>query len=307
MKIYINRRPVDGAWGGGNRYLKALVYKLADRGHSIAYDLYDRNIEKYICFDPRPNDKGVAYHDIYKASRETGAKLIQRVGDIGSHGKPALRKMVELSIESSDEVIFVSDWTRKSIGYNGKCHIVYNHPAPEFMKARRKPTEISKKIKIVTHHWSDNLMKGFELYRALDKYIGENGKIEFTYCGRWPSEITSLENSSHVNPLDDPSEIADLISQSDLYVSASIAEPSGNHAIEAKFVGLPVLYHSLGGGIAEYCRGFGSSYSNFEGLLKLIKKWEPLEERLKHYELSKMLDKSIDDTVAEYVEIIESC
>lgn len=305
MKIYINRRPVDGAWGGGNRFLKALVQGLGRRGHSVSYNLTESDIDKYVCFDPRPNDRGESYENIFDASRSTGGKLIQRVGDIGSHGKPALRKMVELSVGRSDEVIFVSEWARNSINYNGPCQVIYNNPVPEFAAARKLPREIEGDVKIVTHHWSDNLMKGFDIYRALDKWIGENGGIEFTYCGRWPKELGGLKNSKHIQPLDHSEDIAELITESDIYLTASLSEPSGNHAIEAKFTGLPILYHSMGGGIVEYCRDFGTPYSNLDGLIKAIEKWKPLLVRELNYERALHLKDTIEETIAQYIEVIE--
>ena len=305
MKIYINRKPVNGAWGGGNRYVKALVYSLSSRGHSICYNLNERNIEKYVCFDPRPNESGEDYDRIYSASRETGGKIVQRVGDIGSHGKPALRKMVELSVQKSDEVIFVSEWARRAINYKGEYHLIYNYPVANFIKARRPPRQIEGRVKVLTHHWSDNPMKGFDTYRALDKWIGENGEIEFTYCGRWPSNLPELRNSKHIGPIDGTMEIAELIASSDLYLTASLSEPSGNHAIEAKFTGVPVLYNSLGGGIAEYCKGYGAQYSNIQGLIKLIKEWSDLDLRMKNFEKVSLINSTVQETISRYIEVIE--
>ena len=54
MKIYLNRRPVSGPWGGGNKTVSMLSKSLTELGHKVVYQLED-NIDIIFCFDPRPN------------------------------------------------------------------------------------------------------------------------------------------------------------------------------------------------------------------------------------------------------------
>ena len=53
-----------------------------------------------------------------------------------------------------------------------------------------------------------------------------------------------------------------------LYITASINEPSGNHHIEAAQCGLSILYIDSGG-ITEYCKDFGVAYTK-ENLIEKI-------------------------------------
>ena len=46
MKIYFNRKPVVGPWGGGNKTLHALV-EAVSRKHEITYSL-DEDVELLI-------------------------------------------------------------------------------------------------------------------------------------------------------------------------------------------------------------------------------------------------------------------
>ena len=39
MKIYFNRKPVTGPWGGGNKTLTAITDKLLQTGHNVVYEL----------------------------------------------------------------------------------------------------------------------------------------------------------------------------------------------------------------------------------------------------------------------------
>ena len=116
------------------------------------------------------------------------------------------------------------------------------------------------KLKIVTHHWSRNWMKGFDSYLLLDKLIGKKewkNKIEFTYIGNFPEDIT-FENTKLISPKTGL-ELSNELKNYDLYITGSLNEPSGNHHIEAAMCGLPILYIESGG-IPEYCNEYGVSF-----------------------------------------------
>ena len=66
MKVYLNRTPVVGPWGGGNKTLTQLVQKLKERGHEVVFELTHKDIDVYFCFDPRPNSHGDWYGSIYE-------------------------------------------------------------------------------------------------------------------------------------------------------------------------------------------------------------------------------------------------
>ena len=81
------------------------------------------------------------------------------------------------------------------------------------------------------------------------------------------------------------SELADEIRKSDLYLTASINEPSGNHHIEGAQCGLPLLYINSGG-IPEYCDGFGLMFdeNNFEEKLNEIhSKYSEYKDAIQNY------------------------
>ncbi len=45
MKIYINREPVSGPWGGGNKTLQALIDRIKDEGSQVTFDLSESDID----------------------------------------------------------------------------------------------------------------------------------------------------------------------------------------------------------------------------------------------------------------------
>ena len=58
-------------------------------------------------------------------------------------------------------------------------------------------------LKLVTHHWGGNYMKGFDVYSKLDNLLSSkelNKHINFTYIGNLPKNFY-FRNSTHIQPL----------------------------------------------------------------------------------------------------------
>ena len=95
MKVYINRRPKKGPWGGGIKTVNKLVDALTAEGHDVTFQLVP-NIDIIFCIDPRPNEYGEWYQTFlqYKSVYQE-TKIVQRVGDLGTHSKPELTHLVK--------------------------------------------------------------------------------------------------------------------------------------------------------------------------------------------------------------------
>ena len=110
-------------------------------------------------------------------------------------------------------------------------------------------------------------------------------KIEFTYIGNNSPEY-NLKNTHLIRPLAGL-ELAEKIKEHHIYVTASVNEPSGNHHIEAAQCGLPILYKDSGG-IPEYCKGYGVSFSNdfIQKLKFIINDYNNQKEKISQYPFS---------------------
>ena len=117
MKIYINREPVTGPWGGGNKIICNLSDRLKDLGHEVVYRLFDEDIDVIYCQDPRPNQHGEWYQHFLNHRTLFKSKIIQRVGDVGTHGKPELFDLVKKTSNISDFLIFPSEWSKQKIEF----------------------------------------------------------------------------------------------------------------------------------------------------------------------------------------------
>ena len=68
-----------------------------------------------------------------------------------------------------------------------------------------KKWDQSLPLKIVTHHWSNNLMKGFDVYKHVDKLLEKKkkwkGNFKFTYIGNLPKDFSFKKcKKNHVKP-----------------------------------------------------------------------------------------------------------
>ena len=295
--FYFNRLPVLGPWGGGNKTLTALAERLLGMGHEVTGD-HRRDMDAIFCVDPRPNQTGVTYQDLFHLSASKRIPLIQRVGDVGTHGKPDLTYLVKFSTALSSRVIFTSEWARDFVGCTRDSTVISNGALPIFYGKRRESRPIGVRPRIVTHHWSNNPLKGIAAYEALQDAI-EAGSLnaEFTYIGRSSDRLAPRT----VSPVD-ADQLSEMLPRHDIYLSASLWEAGANHIVEAMACGLPVIYNRDGGSIPEYCQGRGLSFSTasqmIDAIANVLRDYETFRQQSHTY------TRTIDDVVDQYVEVL---
>lgn len=305
MKIFFNRFPRFEPYGGGNQFLVKMVNSLEKRGHKVCFHL-EQDIDLIFMMDPRPGDFGYSIDHIqeYK-SVFPRTKILHRVNECDA--RKSTNYMDSLLIRGmniSDNVIFISEWLRdyfKNLGFQRDSSVIYNGCDLESFGISENKN-ISDPVKVVTHHWSDNYMKGFDIYIEIDKFLIENpGAFEFTYVGRYWSGYTP-KATKIVSPLSGRLLGSELKSH-DIYVTASRYEPCGMHHIEGAACGLPVLYHSESGGIKELCKNHGIEFSDFDQFLagmKAIKR-----DYSKFRDMIDVNSLDINECCKRYTEIIE--
>ena len=306
MKIFFNRVPRQEPYGGGNQFLYSLVKKLETEGHEVVYHLQD-DIDLIFMMDPRPGDIGYSVQHIaaYK-SQNPQTKVLHRVNECDKRkGTSGLDELLLKSMSFSSSVVFISEWLKEyfcELGFTGKSNVIYNGCNTDHFYPKLDG-QLGSTIKLVTHHWSDNWMKGFDIYTDLDKYLSENreSRIEFTYIGRYYKAYTPSSTK-----IIDPTMGKDLgtkIREHDIYVTASRFEPCGMHHIEGSASGLPVLYHSDGGGINEFCKNHGYEYKNFEDFLekldRLVKNYNSIKDQIDYQKMD------INYCIDQYIKVIK--
>jgi glycosyltransferase involved in cell wall biosynthesis len=282
--IAINMRPTPSPWGGGNQWLNQIVPFLQRKGYAVRFDLHE-SVDCVILADPRLSGTVTFGVDDIKAHRRRypHTLCIHRINENDQRkNTDFMDKLLGEANVVSDHTIFISEWLRD---YHAKRwfglsrpHTVISNGADDSIYHPGGSAEFagSHPLRLVTHHWSDNMMKGFPVYVQIDERIAD-GKLpgtEFWVIGRWPKAIRWRAARSFAPT--HGGNLAQLLRQCHVYVTASLWEPGGMHFIEGAQCGLPLLYHLDGGGIVEVASRFGVGFrDDVEGAIGTMREQYP--------------------------------
>ena len=271
MKISIGMNLQSGPWGGGNQFGQALVEYLRQQGAEVYFDLANPNLDLILLTEPRSALRISAYSDKdiikYLLRKNWQTIVVHRVNECDERkGTTGVNQRLIRANFCADYTVFISRWLQDlflSQGLKMPAYgVILNGANPQIFHANGyKPWDKSSKLKLVTHHWGANHLKGFDVYQRLDNMLAEpkfRQKVEFTYIGNLPQDF-HFSNVRHIPP-QSGLELAQSIKSHHVYLTASQNEPAGMHHIEGAMCGLPLLYRKSGA-LPEYCQGFGVSFT----------------------------------------------
>ena len=296
MKISIGTKIKEGPWGGGNLFAINLRNHLINNGHTVTNNLEDDDIDLILITEPRKTSESSSFTHVdvlkYRDLVKQDVLVVHRVNECDERKNTNfVNQYLMEANQIADYTVFVSNWLLETYldqGLNNKNNYVILSGANSevFNKEGFNEWDGKSKLKIVTHHWGAHWNKGFNIYEKLDSLLGEDeykDKIEFNYIGNLPKKF-KFKNSKVTKPLSGKL-LADEIKKNNLYLTASINEPSGNHHIEGAQCGLPILFINSGG-TPEYFNGFGIQFEegNFENKLnEMIKNYSKYIKKIKKY------------------------
>ena len=304
MKVFFNRVPRNEPYGGGNQFLVTMVNHLVECGHEVTFHL-EEGVDAIFLMDPRPGDIGYSIQHVGHYKQQfPQTKILHRINECDKRkGTNFMDDLLMSSAALADEVVFISQWLSDYFvkkGFNSAHHVVYNGCDLDHFSSDSEKLFNPRRPRLVTHHWSDNWLKGFDLYTQIDKYLQDHDDFEFTYVGRYNSEYSPIATNI-VDPLHGKA-LGDELRQHDIYVTASRWEPCGMHHVEGAASGLPIIFHSDTGGIKELCLRHGEEYVQFDEFLVSLKK---ISENYKEY--VDKIDRNyldINRCVSEYSDIL---
>lgn len=246
MKINILFPFVDGPYGGGNQFLKALKKEFERKGR-YEEDSYRADA---VIFNSFPFEE--RFKILWRLIRLkwAGKKIIHRVdGPISTYrdSNPAVdQRIFRLNHWLADATVFQSEYSRKAnieLGFKAKGidTIIINAPDPEiFNQAGREPFVDNRKMRLVAVSWSTHPNKGFEAYRWLDENL-DFTQYEMSFAGRSPVRFKHIRELGALKS----SDLSCELKKHDVFVSASRFECCSNALLEAMHCGLvPVVIRS---------------------------------------------------------------
>lgn len=313
MKIAIGYNIIKGPWGGGNRFAIDLNDALVGLGHTVKFDLKDKDIDIILLTDPRAFSPSVSFSTgavlRYLLFTNPQSIVVHRVNECDERKNTNhMNKALLRANWCADHTIFVGTWLTElsswKNNFNNNYSVILNGSNKEiFDNSNRLKWNEKEPLKLVTHHWGGNLMKGFDIYSKIDQMLDVDKwkkLIDFTYIGNLPNGF-NFKNVNYIKPMNGK-KLANAIKKNHIYVTASINEPGGNHQNEAGLCGLPILYRNSGC-LPEYCEGYGIQFdrSDFEeSLMKMINNYNFYFKKVKNY------PHSSDKTSLSYIQLFES-
>lgn len=268
--VAINRRPVRSAWGGGNQWLDQIIRSLRSNAYSVRFSL-NGQVDCVLLADPRSGSTVTFDASAVRAYKSLNPRVacIHRVNDNDKHRGSTFRDRLQAEgNQVADHTVFLSEWLRD---YEAErwfdprrpnSVIVSGADTRDFHSVGSAVLRAGETMRLVTHHWSREWNKGFSVYAEIDRLIasGDLPSTELWVIGRWPEEMKWT--SARTFPPSRAADVAKLLRQCHVYVTASQWESGGMHFIEGAQCGLPVIYHVNGGGIVEVARRFGIGFTD---------------------------------------------
>jgi glycosyltransferase involved in cell wall biosynthesis len=271
MKIHILFKFIEGPWGGGNQFLKALTNEFI-KMNVYEEDPYHADV---ILFNSYPSSNENLFKEILRLKKKA-TLVVHRIDGPISYVR-GRDEQVDVIIYYfnhyfSDGTIFQSKWSKKKnyilgLKKNNFEIIINNAPDSEIFNRIGK-TEFSRNRKscLISTCWSANWNKGFEIYKWLDNNL-DFKRYNMSFVGNSPIKFRNIH---HIPPVTSK-ELAQILKKNDIFVTASKKDPCSNSLIEALHCGLPAIALK-DGGHPEIIQNAGELFNKAEEIPTLLEK-----------------------------------
>lgn len=284
-------------YGGGNQFMMALRKGLTQLGVDVRENELTEEIDAYIL-----NSIHFDVDRFLEFGRKHRLNVVHRIdGPIHMIRGFDLEKDIlcyELNEKFAGATVLQSNWVYKNI-----VKLNYRPVSPSiiinavdsdiFHREGRVKFSKNRKTRLISSSWSNNPRKGGPVYKWIEDNL-DWSRFEYTFVGNASEEFSRIRR---VEPV--PSEdLADLLRQHDIYITASQNDPCSNAVIEALSCGLPTLFLN-DGGHPELVGAGGLPFSSNEEILP------QLDRLVENYEMFQNLIvvSKLSDVAAKYLSI----
>lgn len=267
--ISIFHKFVKPPYGGGNQFSMALRARFEGLGYAVETNTISRSTRACLFnsfnFDfELLRNKKAKRPDCAMAHRVDGPISVYRGREDGID-----KKIEAINKELADLTIFQSNYSmeeHKKLGLEFKNpSVIMNACDPDIFNSNGKSGyDPGRKIKLISNSWSDNPNKGGDIYKWIEERI-DWGKYEYTFVGRSSHKFNKIKVIPPVGSF----ELAGILKEHDIYITASRHDPCSNSLIEALSCGLPAVYLKSGGHpeiVGKAGRGFGENQEAIEAI-----------------------------------------
>jgi glycosyltransferase involved in cell wall biosynthesis len=171
--------------------------------------------------------------------------------------------IAKLNQEFADVTVFQSEYSlraHRDLAIDlARPVVIRNAVDPAiFYPPATAPVLLGRKVRVVSTSWSANPNKGGPTHKWLERNLDWE-RYEFTFVGRSSVE---LERARSLPPRTS-SALAHFLRSQDVYLAASLHDPSSNALLEALACGLPAVF-ARSGGHPEIVGAAGIGFDSFE-------------------------------------------
>lgn len=297
LKIALSNEIKQGPWGGGNQFLISFKRYFEKKGAIVVHHL-EEGLDLIILINPKRSSGTFNHVDIKKYKKKhPGTIVIHRINETDKAKNTSHINRIRLKANRiADAVVFISKWVRDYYIQKGfdsffPHTVIQNGPDERIFNSRGyKLWKRGVPLRIVTHHWSNNWMKGFDIYKYFDDILQDpwmRKRFQFTIIGRHPDSL-SFSYTKCLPPMSGMN-LAHELKKNHVYLTAARWESCGMHQLEGALCGLPVLYIDESGGIVETCKGFGIQFTKKTfsvSLFKMLDQYRVIQPKMKNFSLT---------------------
>lgn len=284
-------------YGGANQFMLALCGEFKRRGLRVGSNAIPSTARACLfiaqLFDFKQLQK--------QRQRHPGCRMVHRVdGPVGIYrgdDDGTDQYIWKINEEIADTTILQSRYSlekNRALGYEFKNPVVITNAADPhiFKPANDKTTPNGRKVRLISTSWSTHPNKGAATYRWIEENL-DWSRFEYTFVGRAPVAFEKIRTVPAVAS----EQLADLLRQHDIYLTASLHESCSNALIEALACGLPAIYAASGGN-PEIVKEAGFGYTEREEipllLDRLVEEYEVRKSRISIPTLAQVADRYLE-------------
>lgn len=231
--------------GGGHQFLRALWRALRAAGWRLENNTISRTTRACLC---NGHNFDVAR---LRALRRGGLRIVHRVdGPVEVYrgrNDGTDQRIWQANRELAQATVFQSHYSlhkHRELGLEFHAPvIIMNTPDPLiFHRQGRVPFSTNRKIRLISTSWSANPNKGADVYRWLAEHL-DHSRFRYTFVGRVAQPLPGV----NMLPPMPSAQLATLLRQHDIVITASRHDPCSNALLEALACGLPALFLQSGG------------------------------------------------------------
>lgn len=254
IKRSMEGKTVVGLWhtyhkppyGGGNQFMLAMRKELTRQGVVVVENQILDSINYYFL-----NSIHFDVNAFSRLRKKKNINVLHRIDGpiylIRGYDREKDELCYDLNAELASVTVLQSNYVYRKIvefGYQPvRPIIIHNAVDSQIFNTHGKlPFDGNRKIRLISTSWSGNPRKGGAIYRWIEEHLDWN-LFEYTFVGNVSEPLNKI---NHIPPM--PSEdLAQILKQHDIYITASENDPCSNALLEALSCGLPALYLNSGG------------------------------------------------------------